>query len=572
MSETTIQAAPVPVRRALSEGAREIAARVGQLRWRERRVGFVTGVAMVIVAMLGWLVVETVTDFLTNLPWVVRLLFLMVGVGGTGATVWWFVMRPMGRRIDDETVALMVERKMPVFRGRFIASVQLAKTAEGAASPGLIKALVAETTAMSATMDFRYVIETKRWKRWRNSAVGVVLLVIVLIPVGGSRTMPLVRRAFLSREAVPRKTLILEIKAPRIVAVGDDWHLSTRAGGIVPPQGRLMVKSASGRRQTFDLLPESAPPVFGRTLHSVQESFSVVVGLGDAETDSFSIQVKPRPTVTAVECRQTFPAYTRLPARQRSLGDLKILAGSKLALKVKANAVVKKGEIRLVGMERDKIVKAVPLAFDGKGGMQLAGEIDIPTQGASGLTVHLVDEDGIESRAAAIYPLEILPDQAPTIKILWPDRREELVTREARMLLAFEAKDDIGVARVRLHYAVDWVEGAPHKTIELDVGDARPKELVRKFDWSIGKIRPQVEEGKVIDYWLEVLDANDVSGPGVGTLDHYQARVVTEAEKRADLANRLSDTMEGLNGVRQGQEEVNRKLGEIIFEKPVEGR
>ena len=143
-----------------------------------------------------------------------------------------------------------------------------------------------------------------------------------------------------------------------------------------------------------------------------------------------------------------------------------------------------------------------------------------------------------------------------------------MLTREATLLLAFTAKDDFGVAKVRLHYAVDWVEGAPHKTIELDVGTARPRELVRRFNWRIGQITPHVEEGSVIDYWLEVLDANDVSGPGVGTLEHYQARIVSDAEKRADLANRLSDTMEGLNGVRQGQEEINRRLGEIIFEKP----
>ena len=38
------------------------------------------------------------------------------------------------------------------------------------------------------------------------------------------------------------------------------------------------------------------------------------------------------------------------------------------------------------------------------------------------------------------------------------------------------------------------------------------------------------------------------------------------------LANRLSDAMEGLNGVRQGQEELNNKLGEIIFEKPPDAK
>jgi hypothetical protein len=48
---------------------------------------------------------------------------------------------------------------------------------------------------------------------------------------------------------------------------------------------------------------------------------------------------------------------------------------------------------------------------------------------------------------------------------------------------------------------------------------------------------------------------------------HYQARVVSAEEKRADLAARLGDTLQGLNDVRLGQEELARRLGEIIQEK-----
>ena len=92
------------------------------------------------------------------------------------------------------------------------------------------------------------------------------------------------------------------------------------------------------------------------------------------------------------------------------------------------------------------------------------------------------------------------------------------------------------------------------------------QQLGRVVDLHIYVINPCRE------YWFEVIDANDVTGPGVGTVEHYQARIVSEAEKRADLANRLSDAMEGLNGVRQGQEELNNKLGEIIFEKPPDAK
>ncbi|MEP6669748.1 MAG: DUF4175 family protein [Chthoniobacter sp.] len=558
-----------PIRPLAWDDAREILARIRQLRGRHGRVAFCTGLGMMITALCAWLVAETVTDFLVNLPIVARLVFFIAGVGGALALLGWFGLRPWRQRLGDEAVALMIERALPAFRSRFIATVQLAKTRDEGVSPVLVKALLAETTALAATMDFSAVIDTRRLRRWLKIAASALLAVAVLAKIGDSKTWPLVRRALLSLGPVPRKTLLREVSAPRVIAIGDAWRVEVVGGGLVPPGGRLVLKMGSGRHQEFELPRESdAPPTFVRTLQSMQESFDYRVALGDAESDSVHVKVKPPPSVASIECRQIFPKYTRLPAQRRALGDLKILAGSRLALKVRASATMKSGEIRLLGPDHQKVVKAMPLVLDAKDHTQLVGEIEIPARDVDGLTLHLVDDDEIESRGAAIYPLEVLPDAVPTIRILWPERREELLTREATMLLSFVAKDDYGVAKVRLNYAVDWVEGAPHQTIDLDVGSALPKEINRRFNWSIGRITPHVEEGSVIDYWFEVFDANDITGPGVGATEHMQARVVSDTDKRADLASRLSDTIEGLNGVKHGQEDVNQQLGEIIFEKP----
>lgn len=562
---------PAPSSRSLALGdAREILARVRQLRGRYGRVALVTGLAMMVTALCGWLAGETVTDFLMNLPWLARLVFFIVGGGGAVSLLAWFGIRPWRRRLGDEAVALMIERALPAFRSRFIATVQLAKTPDAGASPSLVKALVAETTAMAATMDFSGVVDQRFMRRWLKIAGSALLVVAVLGAIGGDKTEPLVRRALLFRISVPRKTLIREVIAPKVIAIGDPWQVRAVVGGIVPQEGRLVVKSASGRRQEFDLTRDAAAPVptFARALQSVQEPFEYRLVLGDAETDPVKVNVKPRPAVTGVECRQIFPAYTRLPPQRRALGDLKVLAWSRLVLKVRTTAAMKSGAIRVVGADHEKIIESVPMAVDPTDRTKLSGEIAIPAKEAAGLTLYFVDADGIESRAAAIYPLVVLPDEPPTIKVLWPDRREELLTREATMLIAFEAKDDYGVAKLRLNYAVDWVEGGPFKTIDLDIGNDLPKDVNRRFKWRIGQITPHVEEGSVIDYWFEVLDANDSSGPGIGKTEHMQARIVNEAEKRADLASRLSDTMEGLNGVKHGQENVNVQLGEIIFEKP----
>ena len=568
---------PEPVRREqpqrLPDTAREIAGRIRQVRWKHGRTVLWRGLGMAVTALCGWLVIETVTDFLTNLPWLSRLAFFLVGVGGASALWWQFGLRVWWRQMSDEAVALMVERALPEFRSRFIAAVQLGKTAEGSASPALVRALVAETTAMAAQMKFDKVVPTGPTNTWLRAALLALVVTGGLAAYGGHRTVPLVLRACLFTIPVPRQTQIVEVSGDRIIAIGDDLRLEAGARGIVPTKGKLRVKTAKGKPQEFDLAANvDKPGSFARVLQSVQEPFDYVIALGDAESPSYRVQVKPRPSVASVECRQVWPAYTQLPPQRRALGDLKILAGSKLTLKVKASTAVKGGEIRLVGADRDKPAKTAPMKPAGEDKTLLTGEIPIPAEGVTGMTLQLVDEDGVESRGAAVYHIDVVKDAPPTVKVLWPDRREILLTRGATALISFEAKDDFGVAKVRLHYAVDWVEKGPHKTIDLELGDALPKAVTRRFDWKVGAIVPRVEEGSVIDYWFEVIDANDVTGPGVGTVEHYQARIVSEAEKRADLANRLSDAMEGLNGVRQGQEELNNKLGEIIFEKPPDAK
>jgi len=558
-------------RRALADSAREIAARIEQLRGRQGRVALCTGFAMAVTALCVWLVSETVTDFLTNLPWLGRLAFFIAGMGGAGALLGFFGVRPWRVRMADEAVALMVERELPEFRSRFIAAVQLAKAADGSASPALVRALVAETTALAAKLKFDAVVKTAPMKKWLRTASAALAVTAGLAAYGGHKTLPLLMRACLFNNPVPRKTLIHDVTGHRVIAIGDDLRIEATAGGIVPAKGRLRVKSAKGKSQEFEMVADAGQRTrFARVLQSVQEPLDYTVVLGDAESATFQVKVKPRPSVASVECQQLWPAYTQLPAQRRTLGDLKILAGSKLVLKVKASTVVKSGEIRLVGADREKPAKTTPLTTGTQDKTLLTGEAVIPAEGVTGMTLRLIDEDGVESRGAAIYHIDVVQDAPPTVKIVWPDRREVLLTREATALIAFEAKDDFGVSKVKLHYAVDWVEGGPYKTIDLDLGGTLPKSVARRFDWKIGALVPHVEEGSVIDYWFEALDANDVTGPGRGTIDHYQARIVSEAEKRADLANRLSDTMEGLNGVRQGQEEVNARLGEIIFEKPPE--
>ena len=110
-------------------------------------------------------------------------------------------------------------------------------------------------------------------------------------------------------------------------------------------------------------------------------------------------------------------------------------------------------------------------------------------------------------------------------------------------------------------------DNVPALLTELDLEDANPQRVRRRLEWKIGDFRPTLSEGTAIEYWIEAEDNNNATGPGIASSEHQLAKVVSEAEKRADLLNRAGDTLGSITDVTTDQEKLNRNLGTIIREK-----
>jgi hypothetical protein len=198
----------------------------------------------------------------------------------------------------------------------------------------------------------------------------------------------------------------------------------------------------------------------------------------------------------------------------------------------------------------------------------------------------MLDTENMESRDSAVYRVDVIPDKAPAVKITYPERKEELITRHATMLIGIDALDDFAIAKLRLRYkiasdpaqlssptppAAAQFVGAVSRyiedVIELDLEEANPQRVRRRLEWRIGDFRPTLSEGTAIEYWIEAEDNNNATGPGIASSEHQLAKVVSEAEKRADLLNRAGDTLGSITDVTTDQEKLNRNLGTIIREK-----
>ena len=198
---------------------------------------------------------------------------------------------------------------------------------------------------------------------------------------------------------------------------------------------------------------------------------------------------------------------------------------------------------------------------------EITGQFTVPAKGLTGFQLQLLDTEGMESRDNAVYRVDVLPDKLPVVRITYPDRKEELLTRLATMIVGFDATDDFAIAKVRLKYKVDTLDAGAEKAVDLDLEEKLPTRVRRRHEWNIGGFVPLLAEGSVLEYWIEVEDNNNATGPGVSATDHQLAKIVSEADKRADLLNRAGDYLGSISDVAGDQEKLNRTLGAIIRAK-----
>ena len=541
-------------------------------------VALLTGLALVAVVGIEALAVAMFLDWWLELPWGIRLLSLLAQAGLLGFLLWRLVAVPWRRQPDEDELALMVERARPEFQTRLIAAVQLGRpgAAPSGSSAGLVDALLRETEELARPFDFQQIVSTERLRRFGLMAVIVPVLALGGFAAGRSTCTDLLRRVFLSSVPVPRKTRVVLPEPRRTIGIGDSVLLEAYVRGMLPAQGRVEVKFPSRRLQQFPVERDRADVGhLGRRLDNVQESFTYRFLLGDAVSDTGEVRALARPGIATFECEQEFPAYTGLKTTRRSPGDLTLLAGSKVRLRATSTKDLRSAALTLVGMGGAlplEIMAPVPVPSAGSntvpsGPRQIQGEFLVPARGLTGLQFQLLDTENMESRDPVVYRVDILPDRIPTIRLTYPERKEELVTRVATVLLGFEAGDDFQVAKVRLKYKADTVEGGAERSLELDLEGQKLSRLRRRYEWKLTETLPGIAEGSLIEYWLEAEDNNNTTGPGLGATDHQLARVVTEAEKRADLLNRAGDYLGSISDVAADQERLNRSLGQIIRTK-----
>lgn len=164
------------------------------------------------------------------------------------------------------------------------------------------------------------------------------------------------------------------------------------------------------------------------------------------------IQLTPQFAETRVNF--DYPEYTGLKDKSMpfSFRPIQVLAGTTLEFEIHSNRPLGKGEMLFQPSSDD-----TPIAFaltPVSPNHPRVANAKLTTKQSGKLTFSLVDETGIPSLERPEAAITVTRDQAPVISISKPER-DALCVENFTVPLTIDARDDYGIAKTRIHIAVN---------------------------------------------------------------------------------------------------------------------
>ena len=500
-------------------------------------------------------------DLLADLKIETRSLLLFSIITLTAILIIWSLFSLITKWKNDETLALEIERKNKDFDSRLISSIQFAK--RQAAFPenapmSMIHNMILETKDASKKFNFLKIVNPKALTR-------ATLIFFVIIITSGiwvyseKDNIPiLVKRALGEQIEIPRDTTIIEEPNISKVGIGDNIQMTFKVKSKKNSElkANLNIEYNSGRNVKVSLeRTEKEPDTYTGTIEDVPESFSFDAQIDDAKTETLTVTAIERPTIKNISATQVYPEFTKQSPTNHVPGDFTFFPGSEVTINIESSKELDSGNLKFLGLDNQ-----MPLSVNEANKKEGVAKIKIPSQSLSGFSVSLTDSDEMDSKNNAIYKISLLTDLPPEIRITYPKRSEELVTRKATLLIKYEAIDRFGVNSINLKYKREENEIV---TIPLMKEESSKKQISDSYEWNLGSLKTGLSEGDQIEYWLEASDQN-ISGLNISSSEKLSLKVVTPEEKRADLLGRTSDALGSVDEATNDQENLNKDLESII--------
>ncbi len=549
---------------------------------RVRRLLFIRGLfatlSVALVCLLAIMAVDaTITLFSTTSRWILSL----AGLALTLAAAWWFLVRPLSRRYTLTKMARILEVRHPELQERISTAVELLASEDPESIRGsreLIEAVVDSAVDDVSTVDPRTEFKPARSKKFMVATAicgGIIALLLAIWPQQAWTLLTRALAPFLDIGNAYADTLVVAPGDAR-VAKGDPITIQVSVKHKRLRRAEIRRRQPDGTEsvERMALLAEEPDGTkrFSLTFPAVEADFDYRVGAGAALSRTFEVTAVEPPTVTKLEVNYNFPEYTGLPGAggETQTGEIRAVAHTRVSVTASLNKPVRSAKI----VFNETPSASEPIIAENR----VTWEFELTPGMRGSWHLDLTDAEGFTNQPSP-YPIEVLPDKAPTVQIVSPTQREISLKPTERLPIDLSVIEDFGFGDVVL---MATPEGALAPTELLQ---ARPAATNRSGTYSAQalldlpalKLKPEQRrlsvQVRVRDNRPEVFD-----GPGVGLSEVIFVTIDQNARSLADQAIEAQkkeveqQIREAKQELEQARDDLRRAEQELIRDKEVNSR
>ncbi|MBI4576357.1 MAG: hypothetical protein HY722_08865 [Planctomycetes bacterium] len=301
------------------------------------------------------------------------------------------------------------------------------------------------------------------------------------------------------------------------VVRGSDLSVRVVHDGVaLPREAWVEVQRPGAPPRRLPLLPDRSATMEA-VIDSVEGALAYRVVVDGVASENFRVEAVEAPSFESVEVHYRYPAYLGLEPRVQPGGDVDAVEGT----------------LARVVARTTKAARSVRFLLDGQPPrvMDLLGDreafLDLEVRADARYALVYTDADGFASPQGRRYGILCRPDRAPLVRVRWP-ARDMTVNRGDSIEVRYEASDDFGLARVRLHYQV-LRDDARARVLH----EAIPDRTLRG-ELTISPVELGMLPGDRMLYFLSAEDRR-LPEPNVGTSPSYFLEVAEDSPRREAL-------------------------------------
>ena len=471
-----------------------------------------------------------------------------------------WVLLPLGRYfrlgavISHERAAEIIGAHFGNVQDKLLNVLQLRRQADRG-NNDLLLASIDQKSSEISPVPFRSAIDLTQNRRYLKYALPPLLLLLVILVAAPTLISDSTSRLIRSDESFERPapfSFRIDRDELEVMQYGS-YPLTVEVEGDVLPAAAFI--EVDGYR--YRLQKESAN-TFSYQFNNVQQSVPFRLTAGEVESQDYTLEVLPKPTIAGFTVAADYPDYLgRKDEELANIGDLTVPVGTRLRWSFDT--------------ENTEYIDLRFASEDTTGRLRRDGRdlhsFDKRAMRNDRYTLYIGNER-VSVADSVSFALNVIPDQYPSISV--ESFRDS--TEESLLFFVGEAADDHGIRGLDFIYRIDGEAGA---TEETRVPVSGPAGRRTEYDYVLDLQQDfTLQPGDQLTYYFEVRDNDAVNGSkrAKTSLMTFRMPTVAEMDERAEANDsRIKEQLEkALDDTRKLREETREVRERMLQEKEVD--